>query len=239
MTAIKILFALFLILLLMGCGKPSSPPPPASLAEEIISADWEPRTESEAQELSLLCLVNADNPVPEDCSICLEYINESLAVDRRCIQELKAMLEACRAAGYEPYICSAYRDRETQISLYENKLAALMAQGLDKEAAQTEAARHVARPDTSEHQTGLAVDIIDSGYTVLDEAQAITGTQQWLMKNSWRYGFILRYPEDKSETTGIIYEPWHYRYVGRESAEGIYESGLCLEEWLEGRNEVN
>ena len=109
----------------------------------------------------------------------------------------------------------------------------MMASGMNEELARIAAAREVAAPGTSEHQLGLSVDIIDSEYTVLDEAQANTPTQQWLMKNSWRYGFILRYPEGKSEITGIIYEPWHYRYVGKEAKEDIYESGLCLEEWLE------
>ena len=93
----------------------------------------------------------------------------------------------------------------------------------------------VALPGTSEHQTGLALDIVDAGYQELDEAQENTPVQQWLMRNSWRYGFILRYPTGKSNITGIIYEPWHYRYVGRDAARAIYESGLCLEEYLERR----
>ena len=91
----------------------------------------------------------------------------------------------------------------------------------------------VAIPNTSEHQLGLAVDIIDCYYTNLDKGQEETSTQRWLMTNAWRYGFILRYPNGSSDITGIIYEPWHYRYVGPEYAEDIHNSGLTLEEYLE------
>ena len=77
--------------------------------------------------------------------------------------------------------------------------------------------------------------IRDRFYTNLDAGQENTGTQQWLMENSWRYGFILRYPNDSTEITGIIYEPWHYRYVGTEFAAEIYESGLTLEEYTARR----
>ena len=90
----------------------------------------------------------------------------------------------------------------------------------------------VAYPGTSEHQLGLALDIVDVSYQQLDTEQENTPVQQWLMKNSWKYGFVLRYPADKSDITGIIYEPWHYRYVGKEAAAEIYENKLCLEEYL-------
>ena len=96
----------------------------------------------------------------------------------------------------------------------------------------------MAPPDTSEHQLGLAVDLVDASYQTLDSRQADTPAQKWLMAHSWEYGFILRYPTDKSDVTGIIYEPWHYRYVGRDYARQICESGLCLEEWLDKRQEA-
>ena len=108
------------------------------------------------------------------------------------------------------------------------------AQGYSQEDAQTEAARWVARPGTSEHQLGLAVDIVAESYPVLDAGQEDTPEQQWLMANSYRYGFVLRYPEGKSYITGIGYEPWHYRYVGVEAAEQMYRDDLCLEEYLTG-----
>ena len=108
-----------------------------------------------------------------------------------------------------------------------------MQAGYSEEEARTETARNVAKPGTSEHQLGLAVDIVDKDYQVLDEAQEDTAVQKWLMENSWRYGFILRYPGDRSDITGIVYEPWHYRYVGRKAAEEIYREGIVLEEYLE------
>ena len=97
---------------------------------------------------------------------------------------------------------------------------------------EAEAARWVAQPGTSEHQTGLALDIVAAGYQILDEEQEDTAEQKWLMENSWKYGFILRYPSEKSDITGIGYEPWHYRYVGKAAAADIYRTGVCLEEYL-------
>ena len=183
------------------------------------------------QSAELLILVNPWNPIPAEYSPELVSIGDGREIDARCRGDLEAMLSACRSAGCEPYICSAYRTAETQLSLYENKVSRLMAAGLDLSAARAEAARVVAIPGTSEHQLGLAVDIVDTAYMSLDEGQEDTAVQQWLMKNSYRYGFILRYPSGKSDVTGIIYEPWHYRYVGKAAAEEIYRSGLCLEEY--------
>ena len=90
----------------------------------------------------------------------------------------------------------------------------------------------VAYPGTSEHNLGLAVDIVARDYQILDEKQEQTAEQQWLMENCCKYGFILRYPTDKTEETGIIYEPWHYRYVGQTAAKEMYRKNLCLEEYL-------
>lgn len=186
-----------------------------------------------AREADLLTLVNLWNSLDKDYVPPLASLNDGTELDARALDALVSLLEACRKAGHEPYVCSAYRSYETQSLLYEDKVGRVMASGIDESLARIEAARVVAKPGTSEHQLGLAFDIIDSDYTVLDEAQADTPTQQWLMENSWQYGFILRYPEDKSDITGIIYEPWHYRYVGKDAAEDIYKSGLCFEQWLE------
>ncbi len=183
----------------------------------------------------LLILVNPWNSIPEDYSVELASLSDGTQVAACCLDDLRLLLTDCRAAGCEPYICSAYRTWEYQSMLFENKVDRLMAQGLDEITARAQAATVVALPGTSEHQLGLAVDIIDSTYTQLDEGQQFTPTQRWLMENSWKYGFILRYPEGKSDVTGIIFEPWHYRYVGIENAREIYESGLCFEEWLEER----
>ena len=180
-----------------------------------------------------LILVNPWNPLPENYSFTKKELSNGHAVDERCYPDLQAMMDACRAAGNSPVICSSYRSYEKQQSLYQNKVNRLAAQGYSQEKAREEAAKAVALPGTSEHQLGLAVDIVDIANQNLDSSQENTAVQQWLMEYSWEYGFILRYPNDKSDITGIIYEPWHYRYVGKEAAAEIYQQGLCLEEYLE------
>lgn len=153
-------------------------------------------------------------------------------MDERCYPDLQDMMDDCRAADLQPVICSDYRSQETQQRLFNNQHNRLIAQGYSEENARTEAGKVVAVPGTSEHQLGLAVDIVDIENQILDEDQEKTAVQKWLMENSWRYGFILRYPNDKSNITGIIYEPWHYRYVGKEAAKEIYDLDVCLEEYL-------
>ena len=111
-----------------------------------------------------------------------------------------------------------------------------MADGLSYDEAYAAAATVVAIPGTSEHNLGLAVDICALDYQILDDAQADTPEQQWLMEHCWEYGFILRYPAEKQDITGIIYEPWHYRYVGRDHAQAIRQSGQCLEEFLQAEH---
>lgn len=154
-------------------------------------------------------------------------------VDARIVEDLAAMLTAAEAAGTHPIICSSFRTYDYQENLFENRIErAEREEHLEGTEAEEAAAFWVAPPGASEHQTGLAVDIVDADYLELDEGQEETATQQWLMIHCAEYGFILRYPTDKSATTGIGYEPWHYRYVGKEAASAITQSGLCLEEWL-------
>ena len=183
------------------------------------------------QEWNLL-LVNPWNWVPENYEPELTYLRNGQAVDSRCYPELQQMIDDCRAAGFEPLICASYRTMEKQEALFEDKEANLIREGYPENEVEAEAAKVVAYPGTSEHQLGLALDIVDVSYQQLDTEQENTPVQQWLMKNSWKYGFVLRYPTDKSDITGIIYEPWHYRYVGKEAAAEMYENKLCLEEYL-------
>ncbi|MBR1457005.1 MAG: M15 family metallopeptidase [Oscillospiraceae bacterium] len=187
--------------------------------------------------LELLLLVNPWNEVPEDYTVELEpvgewQIGEDQEVDVRCKDALLRMIADCQEAGYRPYICSSYRTQEMQELLFYNKLSRVVGMGYSWEQAPEIAAESVAVPGTSEHQLGLAVDLIDNDYTYLDEGQERTGTQKWLMENSWRYGFILRYPNGTTAITGIIYEPWHYRYVGERFAKDIHERGVTLEEYI-------
>ena len=181
---------------------------------------------------ALLTLVNPWNKLPEDWTVDLVTLSDGHKVDSRCYEALQEMMDACRAAGNSPLICAAYRTEETQQGLYDNKVQRLRDSGMSEEEAKAEAAKTVALPGTSEHQLGLALDIVDVNMQELTEAQEDTATQKWLMANSWRYGFIHRYPSSETDITGIIYEPWHYRYVGKDAAQDIFNRDITLEEYL-------
>lgn len=202
-----------------------SPPPqwgpePSPLRKPITADSWK------------LVLVNQWNPLPEGHSIETVTLTNGLKIDKRCYDDLQAMMDACRAEGLTPIICSAYRSRAVQERLYQAEVKRWLSKGYTQEDAEAEAGTVVAVPGTSEHQLGLAVDIVDIDNQLLDESQEDTEVQKWLMEHSWEYGFILRYPTGKSDLTGIIYEPWHYRYVGKEDAEQIHALDVCLEEYL-------
>ena len=180
-----------------------------------------------------LLLANPWNAIPQGYSISLAAVDGgSYQMDQRCVDALNQMLAACRQAGNSPAVCSAYRTQATQERLYRNEVNKLIALGWSRAKAEEIAGRSTAVPGTSEHQIGLAADLVDAHYWKLNEKQATMPAQKWLMEHSWEYGFILRYPSNKTELTGIKYEPWHYRYVGVEAAKVIYEQGLCLEEYV-------
>jgi D-alanyl-D-alanine carboxypeptidase len=142
------------------------------------------------------------------------------------------MIKDCNKECPTVCVLSGYRSYEYQANNFNNKVKDYQSKGYSKEEAEKEAATIIARPGTSEHQLGLAVDIIDTQLWALEEEQADLPAQKWLMEHCWEYGFILRYPRDKQDITGITYEPWHYRYVGMEAAEEITSRGICLEEYL-------
>lgn len=217
-------------------GAQGQPAPPS----EASSSSAPPADEGAAADAAsgeadgLLLLVNPWTPLPEDFVPGeLVPVQNDQAVDARAYPDLQDMLGDMSQAGLSPLICSSYRSQERQQELYDNKVQRVMDEGVSLEAAQAEAARWVARPGTSEHQTGLAVDIVSLSNQMLDETQESTPEFQWLAENAWKYGFILRYPNDKTEKTGIAYEPWHFRFVGKEAAEEMHDLGLCLEEYLE------
>lgn len=179
-----------------------------------------------------LTLINSENPIDDNYQITLTRLRNKQAIDSRCYPELQSMMDDCRAAGLSPIICSSYRTYEKQQDLFEQQVQEFINQGYGKLDAQKKAAGAVARPGTSEHELGLAIDIVDESNQRLNQYQENTAVQRWLMQNSWRYGFILRYPSDKTDITGIQYEPWHYRFVGKEAAKEIYENNWTLEEYL-------
>lgn len=177
-------------------------------------------------------LVNPWHDIPEGYTVELTSIDANHKIASIACADYEEMMADCRAAGLDPAVCSSYRTQEYQEILYNRKVSYYLGKGHDQEEAQELAGHSVAYPGTSEHQLGLALDIIDSSNWNLNESQAKTATQKWLMENSWRYGWILRYPDGKSDITGIIYEPWHYRYVGKPLAEELHNSGLTLEEYF-------
>ena len=168
-------------------------------------------------------LVNKEHPLSEDYAPDLAEPEPGVFFDSRAAESLSDFIGGARDAGLTVYISSSYRSYATQKYLFDNKVA----QVGDREAA----ARIVAYPGTSEHQLGLAADIVDKHYEYMNESLADTRLSIWLKEHCAEYGFILRYPKDKQEITGIMFEPWHFRYVGREAAAYITENGLCLEEF--------
>lgn len=183
-----------------------------------------------------LLLVNSSHPLPEGFQAPeLVQLRNGHAIDSRAYPALQVMMDDARAAGLQPMICSSFRTQSTQEQLFQQEVQNWLVRGYIQAEAENQAALWVARPGTSEHQTGLAVDIVDASYQILDQGQESTPVQQWLMAHCWEYGFVLRYPTDKSAVTGIGYEPWHYRYVGLDAAREMTERGLCLEEYLYGQ----
>ncbi len=180
----------------------------------------------------LLTLVNGEHPMPEDWQQEIVELENGQSIDSRAYPDLQEMMDDARAEGLAPFICSSWRSPETQKRLFKEEVAKYVKQGYSKSEAEIQAARWVAVPGTSEHELGLALDIVSVDNQRLEEEQEDTPMQRWLMAHCHEYGFILRYPKDKEDITGISYEPWHYRYVGRENAEAIRDSGLCLEEYV-------
>ena len=171
--------------------------------------------------------------LPQDWSIQTEEVQNGYEMDKRAAPAMREMIQAAKEDGVELMLCSAYRSIEKQQQLFDRSQQAYMAQGMSEEEAYAKTATETAIPGTSEHQTGLAADIVTPTYQMLDAGFADTPAGQWLSEHAAEYGFVLRYPQDKQEVTGIIYESWHYRFVGKTHAKLMKESGLCLEEYLQ------
>ena len=183
-------------------------------------------------------LVNPWNYVPEGYDPGLveltRYANyDNMYISGSCYDALMQMLKDCESQCGRAVVVSAYRTHEFQTKNYQRKVNYYLNLGYSQADAEVLAAKVVAVPGTSEHQLGLAVDIVDVKFPYLEKEQEDMPAQKWLMAHCWEYGFILRYPEDKTQQTGIIYEPWHYRYVGPELAKELHELDLTLEEYMD------
>lgn len=180
-----------------------------------------------------LLLVNKQHTIPEDYTFSLGVIKGSMKCDERIIEPLTEMFAAAKEDGINLVVCSPYRDMNRQEYLFDRKLKNYMNSGCSYMEAYKKASITVTVPGASEHQIGLAMDIICDHYSALDEGFGDTDAGIWLKENSADYGFILRYPRGKEDVTGIIYEPWHYRYVGKDAAKIIMSQNLTLEEFIE------
>jgi len=215
----RTIFVLILLIILVGLGLQISKNMPFSPVHTAdLSRGWN------------LILVNGDYRIPNNYQneIELTTLSNGKQVDSRIYPDLQAMFDDARAEGLQLFVREGYRTREEQQQLLDDKIAAYLNEGYTRQEAERLAKEWVAVPGTSEHEIGIAVDI-----NADTSASSKDAVYSWLAENSYKYGFINRYPSDKKEITGVANEPWHYRYVGKDVAEEIYMSGLCLEEYLQ------
>ncbi len=185
-----------------------------------------------------LILVNKQHSIPEDYQVSLAVIGSNtdrrnMQCDERIIDDLLDMLQAAQDDGITLSICSSYRDKAYQEFLFDRHMKDYMGRGMSYMEAFKLSSQAVNVPEFSEHQIGLALDIVCDTYTELNEGYADTDAGKWLAENCYNYGFILRYPKGKEHITCIQYEPWHFRYVGVEAATKITKEGITLEEFWE------
>lgn len=186
---------------------------------EFDEADWR------------LVLINKQHPIPEGYSFDFGTIKGNMKCDKRIIDDLLLMMQAAKEEGINLEICSPYRDLNRQEFLFNKKIKIYMGQGMSYMDAYKVASQTVTVPGASEHQIGLALDIFSDTYKYLDEGFGDTQAGIWLAEHCHEYGFTLRYPKSKEYITSIEYEPWHFRYVGREAASVMQEESICLEEF--------
>ena len=179
-----------------------------------------------------LLLVNDWNPLPAgyDNDVSFTTVTGGKQMDSRITDAVEQMLKD--ASAYELAVVSAYRPKDEQNTLYWRKVKQYTDKGYSDLEAQKVGGTIVKRPGFSEHNCGLAMDVGGSGDYTLEQTFANTAAYTWLIDHCADYGFILRFPEGKEDITGVIYEPWHYRYVGVEAAKYIMDNDLCLEEYL-------
>ena len=200
----------------------STPPDASSAApvETIPRDEW------------YMVLANRSSVLPGDFTVAETATVGEAVVDARIAEALRQMVNDAAATGVKLKPTNGYRSIARQQELWDARVKTLMEGGLSQADAETKAIDYTSAPGTSDHNTGLGLDIVSEDHPAKDAGFAETAAAQWLAEHAADYGFILRYPSDKTEATGMDYEPWHYRYVGSEQAHKIKESGLCLEEYL-------
>ena len=179
-----------------------------------------------------LVLVNKHHPIPEDYTFPIADINYYMQCDARILQSLRELMADANLAGHNVFVGSPYRSTALQEQLFNESVDRLMVDGYSYTEAYMKTAQEITIPGTSEHEIGLAVDLIVDYYQTLDGGFGATEAGKWLISHCAEYGFIVRYPEGKADITGIDYEPWHFRFVGRDAAEIIMNENITLEEFL-------
>ncbi len=174
-----------------------------------------------------IILVNEKHAIPENYNPKLTQLSNGIYIDSKIYPDLQKMFDDARNDGVYPVVSEGYRTHEQQYQMMKDKINSFINEGYSGNEAERLAKNWVAEVGKSEHELGLAVDInADLLYSSDEEVYS------WLADNAYKYGFILRYPPDKEDITGIDYEPWHYRYVGIDTALEIYEQQITLEEYL-------
>ena len=179
-----------------------------------------------------LLLVNSTHPLADDYSVDLTELRNGQSVDTRILSDLQEMFDAAKSEDIYPIVSDAYRTREDQQTLMDDVIQNYEDEGYSSEEASSKAEQVIAKPGTSEHETGLAIDIAGDD----DYDQDTDSVLEWMNSNAYKYGFILRYPSGKESVTGAEAENDHYRYVGKEAAKVIHDQGICLEEYLSQNN---
>lgn len=186
---------------------------------EFDSADWR------------LVLINKQHPIPDDYDFKLGTFTSGMRCDERVIEDLLLMMQAAKKDGFNLVVRSPYRTSDHQEDNFNVRIRSYMRKGLSYMEAYKVTSQVITVPGCSEHEVGLALDITSETYLDLKQGFADTKEGQWLADHSHEYGFILRYPKGKEYITSIEYEPWHFRYVGREAASVMKKENLCLEEF--------
>lgn len=184
-----------------------------------------------------LILVNPFQALPDNFEIELAEVDNEQRIDSRIVDAWMSWKEAALQEGHRLFFASGYRDVTRQENNFNRSIQEYMDEGMTEEEAIEKSKEYLTEPGHSEHHTGLALDIVDEEWIVsgqgLEPEYENEASQKWLVSTMSDYGFILRYPDGKEESTGINYEPWHFRYVGVENAKFIEENNLTLEEYIE------
>ena len=205
--------------------------PSTDTSESDTASDNQTDNSSTSSDWRLL-LVNKAHPLADDYSIDLTELRNGQSVDTRILSDLQEMFDAARSENIYPIVSDAYRTRDEQQALMDDTIQNYEYQGYSADEAKSKAEEVIAAPGTSEHETGLAIDI--SGDE--DYGQDTDSVLEWMNDNAYKYGFVLRYPSGKESVTGVPAEDNHYRYVGKEAAQVMHDQGICLEEYLSQNN---